>query len=71
MRYEASIKAVGEPDKLFDAFMLEKGEFARSSFDVVKKEDGVEFVVKADDPTALRATLSSITKLLEVFEKVK
>lgn len=71
MKYEAVIKVLGVPENLFKAFALEKGKFARSSFDLVKKDGSVEFVVEADDPTALRTTLNSITKLLNVYEAVE
>ena len=70
MKYDVVVKANGDADTLFDAFMHEKGEFARSEFKITKKDDSVEFSVKADDATALRATLSSITKLLAVYEKI-
>ncbi|MBW3003378.1 hypothetical protein KY328_00850 [Candidatus Woesearchaeota archaeon] len=71
MKYEAVIKVIGDPEIISKAFMVEKGKFARSGFDIEKQSDSVRFVVVAEDPTALRATLNSITKLLTVFEKVQ
>ena len=57
-------------DSLYKAFMLEKGRFTRSGFDVVKDGGDVIFKIVADDATALRATLNAITKLLSVYEKL-
>ncbi|MEA3430508.1 MAG: KEOPS complex subunit Pcc1 [Nanoarchaeota archaeon] len=71
MKYEAVVKVVGSVDLVYKAFIVEKGKFSRSEFDVVQEGDEVHFVVKAQDPAALRATLNSITKLLSVYEKAK
>ena len=70
MKYEAIVRVKGDSEVMYKAFLVEKGKFARSSFDIKKKDDVVEFVIEAEDPTALRATLNSITKLLSVYEKV-
>ena len=41
----------------------------RSNVIIETTKDALVFNVKAHDPTALRATLHNITKLLTVFEK--
>ena len=41
----------------------------RSTIAMHVTKDTLEFNVTATDPTALRATLHTITKLLDVFEK--
>lgn len=71
MRYKAEIFVKGDSDSLYNAFMVEKGKFSRSEFDIEKQDGSVRFFVKAEDSTALRATLNSITKLLTVYEKTK
>ena len=70
MKYEAVIKVKDDAEVVYKAFMSEQGDFGRSSWTVEKKDDGVEFRVRAQDSVALRATLNSITKLLTVNEKV-
>jgi len=71
MSYEVTLKVDKDCDEIFDAFMVEKGNFNRSSFDISKEDGAVLFYVKALDATALKATLNSIIKLLIVYEKVE
>jgi len=56
--------------KLFEA---EEKTFAnqRAGYELVKTKQGLVFKINAEDSTALKAVLNSITKLLTVYEKTK
>lgn len=72
MRYKSTIKAYIDKKKLIECFKAEEQrEENRSSLDIQEKEDHILFKITAKDATALRATLTNITKLLSVFEKAK
>ena len=72
MSYRASIEVEGNTDHLDKIFLAEKfDKEERSSFSVEKQKSGLKFIVEANDSTALRATLNSITKLLGVYEKMR
>lgn len=71
MNLKAQIKAFGDPKVIYECFQVEQKEQDRSKFEIKKEEDGVLFLVEANDSVALRATLNSITKLLTVYEKIK
>lgn len=71
MRLKAEIKAVGDPEVIYECFQPEQKEQDRSRFEIKKEKDGVLFLVEANDSVALRATLNSITKLLTVYEKIR
>jgi tRNA threonylcarbamoyladenosine modification (KEOPS) complex Pcc1 subunit len=63
-----------DSDKLLKAVEAELKSDAkrdRSSWDVKKDGKRIIFNIDASDATALRATLSSLTQLLSVFEKAK
>ncbi len=71
MKLRAEIKAIGNPEIIYDCFQTEQKEQDRSRFKIKKEKDGVLFLVEANDSVALRATLNSITKLLTVYEKIR
>jgi tRNA threonylcarbamoyladenosine modification (KEOPS) complex Pcc1 subunit len=56
--------------KLFEA---EEKTFAnqRAGYELKKNKDSLIFKISAEDSTALKAVLNSITKLLTVYEKTK
>ncbi len=73
MRYKAAIEVFGEEDLVYRCFepeikSMKKG---RASYEIKKKKGSTEFMLDAEDSVALRATLNSITKMLEVLEKTK
>ena len=70
MKLTAEIKVLGDGEKLYLCFEPEQNNQKRSNFKLIKKEDGVVFEIKAEDSTALRATMNGITKLITVYEKV-
>ena len=54
-------------------FLAEEKTFnhKRSRYDVVQKGDEVIITIVADDPTALRATMTSVTRVLGIVHKMK
>lgn len=56
--------------KLFEA---EEKAFdnQRAGYELKKTKDALVFKISAEDSTALKAVLNSITKLLTVYEKTK
>ena len=56
--------------KLFEA---EEKTFAnqRAGYELKKTKDALVFKIQAEDSTALKAVLNSITKLLTVYEATK
>jgi len=49
-------------------FLAEDKAFkhGRSSYDVQRKGDDLIITIKAEDPTALRATVTSVTRILNI-----
>jgi tRNA threonylcarbamoyladenosine modification (KEOPS) complex Pcc1 subunit len=67
--YSASITS-DHPDLVIKCFSCEdKSIQGRASYSISKKGGKAVFEIKADDSTALRTALNSITKLLTVIEK--
>lgn len=73
MKYRAVIEVFGDKDLVYECFKPEIKEVKkqRSSYEVKKRRGSVEFVLKAADIVALKATLNAISKMLEVLEKTK
>ena len=61
---------IDELDKLFE---FEEKEFqnGRASYSFEKKKDKLEIKITAEDSTALRSVLNTITKVMTVKEKTK
>ena len=57
--------------KALEADISQQQEKERSKLNIEKKEKKLIFNIVAKDATALRATLSSLTQLLSVYEKTK
>lgn len=72
MKCEAKIKVFDNPNTLYRVFATElrPGKSNRSSVKIKKGKKYLEFDFKAEDPTALRAAINSITRLLTVYEKM-
>jgi len=70
MNYKVSLTAYNKGN-LYDCFEPETYKHKRSEFKLKKHEKDLKFDIKAEDSTALRATVNSIIKLFNVFEKVK
>jgi len=71
--YTAIISVDQDIDYIEKCFQGETGSFnsKRSSYIINKNRKKLEFKIKADDATALRATFNSIVRNLSIFEKVK
>ncbi len=54
---------------LYECVKSEQKDMPRSSLKIKKQKNDVVFDIKADDATALRATLNTVLKLLIVYEK--
>ncbi len=70
MRYHAEIKASEDCELLYKCFLSESSEKERSAIKISKGRGLVKFNVEANDVVALKASISSIIKLLEVYKKV-
>ncbi|MBI5061560.1 MAG: hypothetical protein HZB67_04575 [Candidatus Aenigmarchaeota archaeon] len=71
MDYHAQITAIGAPDRMMKVLEAEEKNFARSSYTIEKKQDGLVFNIRSKDPTALRATLNTITQFLVIYHNLK
>ncbi|MAG39335.1 hypothetical protein CMO90_04590 [Candidatus Woesearchaeota archaeon] len=72
MKYSAIILVEGD-SKIIKLFESEEKKFnnKRAFYKLNKKNGLIEFNIQAEDSTALRAMLNSITKNLIVYEKIK
>lgn len=71
MKYQATITVKGGTELLraFEAeYPAHKAD--RSSYSIKKNKGSLVFSITAMDAVALRATLNSITKLLDVFDRL-
>ncbi|MFH1181553.1 MAG: KEOPS complex subunit Pcc1 [Candidatus Woesearchaeota archaeon] len=67
--YSATITS-DNPDLVIKCFSCEdKSIQGRAEYSIAKKGEKAVFEIKAEDSTALRTALNSITKLLTVIEK--
>ena len=71
MRYTATIVVNEDIENVYKVIFPESKKWERSSFEIKKDKDSLRFIVDAKDSVALRATLTSITQVLTVYEKVK
>ena len=55
-------------DRILALFAAEEKILSRSQYEVSESADAIIFTVQASDATALRAALSTITKVLSVWE---
>ena len=71
MSLSAEIIIREDAENLKKLFKAEEKVFKnkRASYQVIKKGGSVIFSAKAEDASALRAVLNSITKLISVYEK--
>jgi len=71
MKLIAYIKAYGNAKDIAACFNPERQGKQRSNFTITENKDHILFNIQAEDATALRATLNTITKLLTIYEKVE
>lgn len=60
-----------DADAIQNAITPEMEKHLRSSVKITKEGKILKFHIKADDATAFRATINSISQMLNVFYKVK
>ncbi|MBT3406294.1 hypothetical protein HN419_03935 [Candidatus Woesearchaeota archaeon] len=70
MKYSVVVNIKEDVDTVYKCMLTEISERERSLFTIKKDDDRLEFHVEAKDATALRATLSAITQLLSIYEKM-
>ena len=70
MKYSVVVNIKEDVDPVYKCMLTEISERERSLFTIKKDDDRLEFHVEAKDATALRATLSAITQLLSIYEKM-
>ena len=73
MRLSATITVQEEPELVMRVFAAEDKAFkhGRSSYSIEQQGGKVVITAEASDPTALRATVTSITRILNIIEKTK
>ncbi|MFH1589339.1 MAG: hypothetical protein ABIB43_02110 [archaeon] len=73
MKYSAKIIVEGNADNILKLFEPETKVFKnkRAFYSINKKGKNAEFTIIANDSTALRSVMNSISKTLIVYEKVQ
>ncbi len=71
MKYKATIIINEDIDNIYNVVLPEVKSWERSRFTLSKTDKQLKFIIDAKDSVALRATLTGITQLLTVYEKVK
>jgi tRNA threonylcarbamoyladenosine modification (KEOPS) complex Pcc1 subunit len=73
MKLSAEITVTEDVHNIQKLFEAEEKAFdnQRASYELKKNKDSLVFKITAEDSTALKAVLNSITKLLTVYEKTK
>lgn len=73
MKISAEIIVKEDSHNIEKLFAAEEKEFTnkRASYDIKREKDRLIFSINAEDSSALRAVLNSITKMLSVYEKAK
>jgi hypothetical protein len=69
--YQSTIIIKHDIDEIEKLFMPEQKDLGRSSFTVKKIKNELVFDIKADDATALKTVLNTITKIFIVWDKTK
>lgn len=70
---ECVITVRDEPELIEKVFLAEEKEFThgRSEYKISKEDDAVIITITADDPIALRATVTSVTRILGIVKKTR
>lgn len=68
MKYKASLEVYENPEAAYKCLLPEKSK--RSSFTLKREKDHLRINISAEDITALRAALNSITQLLAVHKQM-
>jgi tRNA threonylcarbamoyladenosine modification (KEOPS) complex Pcc1 subunit len=70
MRYEVSVRVIGDARKVYKYLALEGGLGDRSRTSVRKDKGDVVADVRAEDAAALRSALNALSQGLAVYEKM-
>ena len=70
MKYECSF-TIQSNDRLYKALLPDVSSTKRASLHLEQKKDNLSIHIKALDAIALKAFVSSVIKLLEVYDKVE
>lgn len=70
MNYHAEIIITENVDNLYKCFLPEIISTSRAKINLKKEDNKLKFIIETKDSVALRAMLNSVTKLLNVYEKV-
>lgn len=68
---EAVVTLHDDIDDLEHLFATETFAHARAEYTVKRVDDAIIITISAEDATALRATITSITRVLAVYERAK
>lgn len=71
MKISAEIKVSGDSKTLEKLFLSENSDMnnGRANYSLKTKGNDFFISIKAEDSTAFRAVISSVTKLLSIYEK--
>ena len=71
--YECVITVRSEPELVERVFLAEEKEFkhGRSEYSISRVKDAIAITCSADDPVALRATITSVTRILSIVQQTK
>lgn len=71
--YECTITVRDEPALVESVFLAEEKKFehGRSEYALRREKDVVVITCSADDPTALRATVTSVTRILHIVQQTR
>lgn len=72
LKLETECNSLEQKNKLLKLFEPEDKDLSngRSTYTIKENDLKIVFLVKAKDAVALRATITSITKVLDVYEKI-
>ena len=69
MKLDCQIIIKEELDLIEKVFEAEDKEFKRSGYSLKRTDDSIIINIYAQDPTALRATITSVTRILNIVRK--
>lgn len=69
MKYSCIIRAEGDKG-LYEALNPDKSQTKRAFWNITKNKNFIEVKIEAADIISLKAFTSSITKLIEIYDKV-
>ncbi|MBR9703250.1 hypothetical protein GOV10_04385 [Candidatus Woesearchaeota archaeon] len=71
--YECAITVRDEPELVERVFLAEEKEFkhGRSEYLLKREKGALVIICSADDPTALRATVTSVTRILNIVKQTR